>query len=210
MIKTFSIIPFIFIFIYCNSKENIPTEPEEKQIDREFTKSIERVATNNFERDLIFSAESIYPNRDSVLAHMSRYVPQSSIPDSNLWFYEVFDGVLIPFAITSEAISYYDDLIDSISANNGYDFFIKANFKYRAEIEFKESYTFEGKNLITEEPLPSVSFERVYVVAMSLEWDNYCGMECGLWISHKRIVVFDESGNLLNVFYDGPIPIAVS
>ena len=141
---------------------------------------------------------------------MSRFINPSSIPDSNLWFFEVFDGILIPFAITSETISYYDDLIDSFSINNGYDFFIKANFKYKAEIEFKESYTFEGKNLFTEELLPSISFERVYVVTMSLEWENYCGPVCGLWISHKRIVVFDEYGNLLNVFYDGIIPIAVS
>ena len=45
---------------------------------------------------------------------------------------------------------------------------------------------------------------------MSLKWEDYCGMECGLWFFHKRIVVFDEFGNLLSVFFDGPIPIAVS
>ena len=209
MKKLFQIIPFIFLFISCKS-ENVPVEPERKEIKREFTKSIERVATLNLERDLIFRAESIYPNRDSVLAYMSIYIPQSSIPDSNLWFFEVFDGVLIPFAVTSEAISYYDNLIDSLSANNGYNFFIKANFEYRAEIEYKESYSFEGEDQFTGEPLPSVSFENVYVVSMALRWENYCGIMCGLWISHKRIVVFDESGNLKNVFYDGPIPIAVS
>ena len=93
---------------------------------------------------------------------------------------------------------------------NGYNFFITANFEYRAEIEFKKSYTFEGINLFTQEPLPSVSFVRVYVLNMSLKWENYCGSTCGLWISHRRIVVFDESGNLLNVFYDGPIPVIVS
>ena len=209
MKKILLIIPFIFLVISCSSKKNTPTAPEVKEVQREFTKNIER-ANNDFERDLIFSAESIYPNRDSVLANMSHFINPSSIPDSNLWFFEVFDGILIPFAITSEAISYYDKLIDSISANNGYDFFIKANFKYKAEIEFKESYTFEGKSLFTKEPLPSVSFERVYVVTMSLDWDNYCGMDCALWISHKRIVVFDEFGNLLNVFFDGPIPVMVS
>ncbi len=210
MKKILLIIPIIFLIISCNSKTNIPIEPEEKEIEREFTKKIERISTNNFESNLILSAESIYPNRDSVLAYMSRFIPQSSIPDSNLWFFEEFDGVLIPFAITSDAISYYDDLIDSLSANNGYKFFITANFEYRAEIQFKESYTFEGENPFTGEPLPSVSYEHVYVTTMSLKWENYCGMLCGLWISHKRIVVFDESGNLLNVFYDGPIPIMVS
>ena len=205
----FLIIPIILFFISCNSK-NIPTEPDQKEIEREFTKSIERVFTNNFERDLIFNAESIYPNRDSVLVHISSYIPQYSIPDSNLWFYEVFEGVLIPFAVASKAISYYNYLIDSLSANNGYNFFITANYEYRAGIEFKENYTFEGEDPITGEPLPTVSFENVYVVEMSLKWEDYCGMECGLWFFHKRIVVFDEFGNLLSVFFDGPIPIAVS
>ena len=209
MKKLFQIIPFIFLFISCTS-ENVPVGPERKEIKREFTKSIERIATLNFERDLIFSAESIYPNRDSVLSYMSIYIPQSSIPDSNLWFYEVFEGVLIPFAVASKAISYYNDLIDSLSANNGYNFFITANYEYRAGIEFKENYTFEGEDPITGEPLPTVSFENVYVVEMSLKWEDYCGMECGLWFFHKRIVVFDEFGNLLSVFFDGPIPIAVS
>lgn len=200
---------FIFLFISCNSK-NIPTELETKEIEKEFTKSIERVYNNEFERDLIFNAESIYPNRDSVLEYMSSYIPQSSIPDSNLWFYEIFDGILIPYAITSDAISYYDDLIDSLSNNNGFNFFSTANFEYKADTEFMETYTFEGYNFLTQEPLPSVSFERVYVVTMNLKWENYCGLDCGLWIYPKRIIVFDESGNLLDIFFDGPIPIAVS
>jgi|GEM_PF-747057 len=210
MQKIVIITSIIFLIVSCNSKKDFSTEPEEPEILQKYTKSIERIAGNDFERNLIFNAEAIYPNRDSVFAYMSRYIPPSSIPDSNLWFYEVFDNVLIPFAITSHTISYYNDFIDSLSVNNGYNFFIKANFEYSADIEFKESYTFEGKNLFTEEPLPSVTFERVYVVNMSLKWEDYCGELCALWISHKRIVVFDESGNLLNIFYDGPIPIAVS
>lgn len=209
MKKTLLLIPIILLIVSCNSG-SFPVEPKEKEIERVFTKNIERIYSSNFESDLIFKAESVYPNRDSVLATVSPFFPQSSIPDSNLWFYDSFDGILIPFAITAESILYYSNLIDSMSANNGYNFFLKANFKYNAEIEFKTSYTFVGKNPQTDESLPSISFERVYVVDMTLDWDNYCGIDCAMWISHKRIVVFDEFGNLLNIFYDCPFPVMVS
>ena len=209
MMKILLTFVFIFLFISCNSKKTSPTEPDEPEVQLSFTKSIERIAANDYQQSLILKAEAIYPERDSILVYTSTSF-QQFIPDSNAWFWSSFDGVLIPFAITAASISYYCDLIDSLNANSGYDFFITANFEYRSKIDFKETYTFEGRDLYSNEPLPSVSYVKVYVVEMSLKWENYCGSLCGLWISHKRVIVFDESGNLLNVFYDGIIPVAVS
>jgi len=207
--KKFLILVSLNLLISGNSETNIPVNNEEQEPKREYTKKIERIATNDFENNLILSAESIYPIRDSVIAYAPDFL-LDDIPENNCWFYGVFDSVLIPFAIASDGITYYSDLINTMLAGNKYQFIFKAAFEYRAEISFKETYTFEGKNLLTEKPLTSVSFNRVYVVTMKLNWDHYCGPECGLYISHQRVVVFDEAGNLLNVFYDGPIPISVS
>lgn len=204
MIKKYLLLAALGFLVSCNSDTTTSVKDEPDK----FTKKIERVASNEFEMNLIYKAESIYPPRDSVIAHI--YLLSHSIPDTNLWFYSDFEDILIPYAITSEAISFYDNLIDLISEKNGNNYYYTANFEYRAEIEFNESYTFEGNDPISGEPLPSVSFERVYVVNMILKWKHYCGVVCGLWLTHNRIVVFDESGNLLNVFYDGPILVAVS
>ena len=204
------ILVFLSLIISCDTKKDVPVNVEEEPTPkRKFTKTIERIFANDFEKNLIFNAESIHPICDSVIAcapsHLHEY-----IRENNCWFFEAFDGVLIPYAITSDGIEYYDSLIDTMTAGNKFKFIINATFEYHAEIEFKETYTFEGNSLFNNEPLPTVSYERVYVVSMTLKWDQYCGPLCALWISHQRVVVFDEFGNPLNVFYDGPIPIVVS
>ena len=203
------ILALLSLLVSCDTKKDIPVNVEDPEPKRKFTKIIERISANDFEKNLIFNAESIYPICDSVIAYASPHLVEN-ILENNCWFFEDFDGVLIPFAITSAGIEYYDSLIDTITAGNKYKFMINATFEYHAEIEFKETYTFEGNNLFTNEPLPSVSYDHVYIVSMSLKWSHYCGPVCGLWISHQRLVVFDELGNFLNVFYDGPIPIIVS
>ncbi len=42
----------------------------------------------------------------------------------------------------------------------------------------------------------------VFVAEMFLEWGHGCGNMCCLWITARRVVVFDFQGNLLKVFYD--------
>lgn len=205
--KKILMVLFLGLLISCKSQSDNPTSVEEQKF--EFTKNIERNAKNDFENNLILKAEAVYPPRDSVLAIMPPELAKAN-PVAEYWYYSQFDGILIPYAVNSGAINYYSRMIDSLNANNGYNFLLSAKFDYSADIKFKESYTFEGKNLFSGRQMPSVSFSRVYVVSMTLKWENYCGPVCGLWISHQRVVVLDESGNILRVFYDGPIPVAVS
>ena len=197
------------ILLSCCSDKNSPTENGEQKPKREYTKSIDRISSNDYEKNLIYKAESFYPPRDSVLAHVQPWF-YNSVPDTNLWYYNSFDGIFIPYAVTTDGINYYSGLIDMMTTRGEDNFIIKASFEYNAQILFYDSFTFQGNDPFSGEPLPTVSYEKVYVVTMLLKWEHYCGPECGLWISHKRIVVFDEDGNLLDVFYDGVIPVMVS
>ncbi|MEM1127970.1 MAG: hypothetical protein AAGI71_15080 [Bacteroidota bacterium] len=181
----------------------------EEEVARSYRTSIVREATSHVEADLIAQAEAVYPPRDSVLAHVP---PErhDRIPETGYWYLDSFDGVRIPYALTGDAVTYYSDLIDALEAGEQLPFLTEASLEYRATASFRETYTFDGQDPLTLEALPSVSFERVHVVEMSLAWYQYCGPVCAMWINHSRIVVFDEAGTLLQVFLDGPRPIAVS
>lgn len=206
--KLFISVFFVLILILsCSELVNNP-ENEIEQSKNEYTKQIDRIYSNDFEKNLITIAESIYPPRDSVInVTPPELIP--FIPDSNYWFYQTFDGVAIPYAITNEAIIYYSEIIDTLNSIQN-SFIYKAVFGYSAKATFYNSYIFEGIDPITRLPLQSETFNDVYVISMDLSWDHYCGPECGLYIDHKRIVVFDNLGNLIKIFYDGEIPIMVS
>lgn len=199
---------FVLIFVFSCSDNTTNPENDIEQPKTEYTKQIDRIYSNEFEKNLIALAESIYPERDSVLSVTpTELIP--FIPGSNYWFYQSIDGVKIPYAITNEAIIYYSEIIDTLNAIQN-SLIYKAVFIYKAELTYYNSYTFEGLDPITGHPLQSESFNNVYVVRMDLSWNHFCGLECGLYIDHKRIVVFDIQGNPIRIFYDGEILIAVS
>ena len=131
------------------------------------------------------------------------------IPASKYWFYSSFDGIYIPYAITKEAVEYYSNLIDQFNANKSDSFFQTAELVYSASVEFHENYLSPSANS-RGEPVTPEEFESVYVVKLILEWEQYCGPVCAMWINKERIAVFDETGQLLDVFLDGPIPVPVS
>lgn len=192
---------FVISLGIVSCKKESEDEPE-----RVYTKTIERNFTNEFEKDLIEKAEAYYPPRDSVVEAANAYM---EIPDSNYWFYSSFDGTYIPYAITKEAVEYYSGLIDQFNANKSDSFFFTAEFVYSASVEFHENYLSPSANS-REEPVIPEEFESVYVVDLLLEWEQYCGPLCAMWIDKQRIAVFDESGQLLGVFLDGPISVPVS
>ena len=186
-----------------NDSEHAP------EIYREYTKSVVRESDSELEEKLIERAEAAYPPRDSVL----KVVPSQRrdfIPKDGYWFYSSFDGVLIPYAITREAVDYYSDLIDALKSGDELQFITKADLRYFAKVDFHEEYVFDEKDPRTGRPLPEEVFNRVYVVQMTLEWSQYCGLECAMWIDQSRLVLFDQSGELLRIFRDGRHPVAVS
>ena len=184
----------------------------EPEVKRSYTKTVVREAASEFEASLIAQAEAVYPPRDTVVA---RAWDPAQVAETEYWYHHSFDGVRIPYALTGDAVAYYADLIDTLQADTSeagerLRSFTHASLDYKATASFRDVYTFEGEDPLTREPLPSESFERVYVVHMSLEWSQHCGNLCAMWISHERVVVFDEAGTLLRVFLDGPRPSTVS
>ncbi len=177
-----------------------PTDSSENEF---YTKSIERTADNEFEQELIEKAEAEYPPRDSVLAAVFPW-QHDLIPETEYWWYSRFDGVYLPFAITIDAISYYENFIDSLASKEQDDFYKTADFEYEAQVSFHTSiniYELGYTNPTSEHLLGS--FEEVYVVEMSLGFRYDCGDDCLLSTGKKRVVVFDNNGTLLEIFYDG-------
>ena len=194
---------FILALVSCNDSSDDDLEMPE----RSYTKLIERNSDNSFEAELITKAESYYPPREDLIA--ATEWSGMEVPEDAYWYYNSFDGVLIPYCITTDAIDYYTTLIDVFNANKEDVFFYTAEFTYSANVEFHDSYTSPDKNSIGETVEPQ-SFESVYVVTLDLYWMDYCGPLCAMWIEKQRIAVFDESGDLLEVFMDGTISVPVS
>ncbi|MDX8337650.1 hypothetical protein SLH46_00555 [Draconibacterium sp. IB214405] len=191
-------------FVSCSDSSD---DNELEMPERSYTKLIERNSDNTFEAELITKAESYYPSRQEVIdaAEWSGM----EVPETAYWYYNSFDGVPIPYCITIDAIDYYSDLIDMYNANREDVFFYTAEFTYSANVAFHDNYTSPDKNSMGEAVEPQ-SFESVYVVTLDLYWTDYCGSLCAMWIEKQRIVVFNESGDLLEVFMDGEISVPVS
>ena len=190
----------VIIFVGCNNKDDILETPIN------FTKSIERISSNTFEAGLIEKAERYYPPREDVVSVSQIWF---QIPITAYWFYESFDGVFIPYSITIDAINYYSGMIDTLKIGNNTTKFLSAELKYKATVSFENEYISPSLNSLGKAVVPEV-FKSVYVVKLTLEWEQTCGSLCGLWIEKERIVVFDSEGNILKVFLDGPKRIMIS
>lgn len=193
------IVSLLFFTILSCQKDNDESE-------RSYTKSVERIFTNDFEENLIYKAEKHYPPRDSVLKVAKSFM---EIPESKYWYYNSFDGINIPYTITEDAVNYYSGLIDEFNKNKKINMFLTADFQYVAEVTFEKNFTSPAFNSIGEN-IEFQEFSSVYVVALQLKWEDYCGNLCAMWINKKRIVVFNETGELLAVFLDGEEAVAVS
>nr|WP_319511234.1 hypothetical protein [uncultured Draconibacterium sp.] len=194
---------FILALVSCSDSSDDGLEMPE----RSYTKLIERNTDNSFEADLITKAESYYPPREDLVA--ATEWSGLEVPETAYWYYNSFDGVLIPYCITTDAIDYYTTLIDEFNANKDDVFFLTAEFTYSASVEFHDAYSSPDENSNGETVEPQ-SFDSVYVVTLNLYWMDYCGPLCAMWIEKQRIAVFDESGDLLEVFMDGTISVPVS
>ena len=144
-LKKYIYLLITFLIIGCIRDSSSPKLIDEDEIKRSYTKTIIINSENAFTDSLISEAEKKYPARDSVLNVVDPREIEL-IPDSAYWFYSHFDGVLLPYAITKDAIKYYEDLIDSLRAGNIYQFIITAEFEYNSTITFKD--TFILKNYI--------------------------------------------------------------
>lgn len=204
--KYLLIIYFGILLLSCSNSQHINSQSD-NEYKREFSQSITRVFSNEFEEQLLKKAESVYPSRDSVLK-IGQIIKIDSIPETGYWFYRTIDGIKIPYAITSEAVNYYSNKIEELYKDST-SIIYSAKFIYKAEVNFYETFKIDVDrvSLAIKQPYNA---NNVYVVEMSMEWHHGCGNLCGLAIWLKRVVVFDSTGILLKVFYDRSATVLVS
>jgi hypothetical protein len=156
--------------------------------------SIERDFDSPEEQELIQIAESIYPAREDVLA-VYEVDRLGEPPDGDLWWYAEGRRELIPYAITTEAIEYYTDLMlqwrEDPPGRVGPNY-PTYRFSYTANMDHHETYENEGQ-----------SFIDVYVVTMELDWGSVRGWLAAGGFTKMRIVVLTPDGEPLGIFGDG-------
>jgi hypothetical protein len=101
----------------------------------------------------------------------------------------------IPFAITTEAIDYYSDVILQLREDHPdpvCPLYPASFFSYTANVAFHETYENEGQ-----------TFTDVYVVTMELDWGDGLGFLSGGGFEKMRAVVLTPDGKPLGIFGDG-------
>lgn len=147
---------------------------------------------------LIQLAEATMPKKEDVIKAMRSRGRQAfdTANTENPWWYDAFDGVFIPYAITAEGLSYYVALSDSFRKGNYSETkgikMEETSLVYTADIAIHEQFNYEGE-----------TFNNVSVVTMNLSWYQYCGNVCAMRFEKKRIVIFDDKGLILRIFHDG-------
>lgn len=173
--------------------------------DGRYGVEIVRDYENHQQAKLISLAERTQPSHDAVAAKTASEGGSSpaTAAGENLWWYTTFDGIRIPYAVTSDALSYYTAVIDSFmagdfSATNGLTM-KKAFLKYEAHVQEQAEY-----------PLGGDTLTGVSVVHMTLSWSQYCGPECAMAFFKERTVIFDQHGDIIAVLDDGETDYVVS
>jgi len=169
----------------------------------DFRMHVERNFDTSEEEALIAAAEAVYPPREDVLAA----IPESfagQIPDEDLWWYDSWGDILIPYAITAEAVDYYSNWVaqarEQAEAGDCHSVtWLWSYMTYTADIDYHEMYESEEGTL-----------SDVYVVTMRLRWSAYCGRRCGAWFEKDRVVALSPEGEPLLVSGDGTTDFWVS
>jgi len=141
-------------------------------------------------------AESTDPPRQDIIDYIGHDSPE--FPADGFWWFDIFDGIPVPWAITTEAINFFETYAADFRDSNPRPH-TSVRYSYTAGISREESYEIEG-----------VSFSDVYVVTMRMDWYYVCGGLCGLFFDKDRIVIFSPGGDVLRIVGDGPTEFAVS
>jgi hypothetical protein len=136
-------------------------------------------------------AESAYPPREVVVACIESSGAAGALPDGDLWWCDSWEGMLLPYAITGDAIAYYQQLIETREARGGADG-SDTTFGYEAIVRFLGLWD-----------LPDRGPTEIYEVSMELEW-RYSGRAKRVYFYKDRVVLLTGDGEILEVYGDGP------
>jgi hypothetical protein len=192
-------------YIRGDSVALLPDTLRESLIGGRFRISVTREAGSTTERHLIATAESLIPPKDSIEAAASKLTGSGWVrgfADARLrqgprWWWREWNGIWLPYAVTGEAIAEYIRHVRTLSTSPNP--FARTNpaVEHRASLEYRA----------TVRAVPNSAGHRVELV---VQYNMYCGPQCGLRFRHTRTVTFDQKGTVIRVEGDRPPAMAVS
>ena len=169
-----------------------PANPDHHQV------SIHRDGADETERRLIAAAEAAQPPRDAV----QQAAGDTKLPESDkLWWYTEQLGIRIPYAITAEAVTYFEDLVRKYGSQTLNRYLQPSSrLEYHASIQFHREYQHLEK-----------TFQNVRVVTLKLHFQQKFAATPteAMDIVKERVVIFDSSGTLVLVVGDGPTRVPI-
>lgn len=183
-----------------------PANPEKHQV------VIDRPAKDEREAELIAAAEAAQPSLEAMQKALDAPDPfdplglnspkEKKLPEGEkVWWYQERLGIRIPAAITTEAITYYSELVEK-NAKRAFTRYVEpsSRLEYRATIELQEEFKLNDK-----------TFQNVHVVTLQLTFSqNFTTTESeGMHFQKTRIVILDRDGEVLEVSGDGPTEVPV-
>jgi hypothetical protein len=178
---------------------------DQKWSNEQFGFEIARTYQSDDEAALIAKAEGALADEEAIIATIGteKLVAIGYQISEPLWWYQTFDGIRIPWAVTSDAVQYYLDVIMA---------FRDGNFSDTLGITMKKAYFgYEvSVNYLPKLQVGGLTVENVHMVTMKLSWSQFCGPECAMGFFKTRDVVFDSSGTLLFISGDGATDYIVS
>ena len=182
-----------------------------------FRASVVRGGRTRQERELIATAERLYPDSGAILSAApdpaqhdrlaavaagipltpGRTSPRAAGSTTDRWWYDAFDDTWSPYAVTAGAVDYYLARLRDLAAGRGRFVFPPG--------EPPDRGTFRYHATIRRSSAPGVA----HIVELRMSWDYGCGMFCGMGFTHVRTVSFDATGRVIRIVGDGrPLVIA--
>ena len=172
-----------------------PASPEYHKIN------IQREAANDQEKQLIAAAEKVQPDVAALAKAPTMDAAGVAQPQAGTWWNKEVAGVRIPFAITADAVDYYQKLVTGYGQQKFVRFVRPSSeFRYHAKVAKLASYELNGKSL-----------ENVTLVSMTLKFrQNFAATVAEAFRFEKsRAVVFDKDGKILGIQGDGDVKVPV-
>lgn len=174
-------------------------------IARAFVANIHRNFQSSEQERLIRIAEETYPPSDAILSIAGTRPGKAALSkEAHLWWYDEFDGVRLPYAVTLDAVRYYLGLVQGMGRGDSTQThgirMKRCEFSYYVNISpRRETFSRDGR-----------VFQDVFVVEMGLSWSNYCSPLCACFFKLDRTVILRPDGGVLCVFGDRKPSVMVS
>lgn len=174
-----------------------------------FRITVQRQIRDTQSRRLLELAERLFPDtslisrdaaKETQPPAIQRLQQAAQLPGER-WWWDNFDAVLTPYAVTGAAVKYYRERIyDRASSDNPFTFsqpvpLHQGEFAYRATVERIDARANNGAT---------------YVARLRLSWNYWCGMLCAVTFDATRNVFFGADGTPIRVEGDGKPMLAVS